>query len=42
MTLTEMRDVVIEHYDLLGEDDNPEDWDDETIIAEFNIITDYE
>jgi hypothetical protein len=39
MTLTEMKDVVIEHYDLLGEGDYPESWDDETIIAEFKIIT---
>ena len=39
MTLTEMKDVVIEHYDLIGEGDNSECWGDETIIAEFKIIT---
>ena len=36
-----MQDAVIEHYDGLG-DDNPREWNDETIIADCNIISDFE
>ena len=42
MILTEMIEVVQEHYDLISVEEDVSQWNEETITAEFKIISQME